>query len=494
MRTQRVLHLVALSLALSVAGACGKKGGGKSNNPEGGGGATSVKKPSAEAKADFKKVADRYASARASGALSATQCESFSNDFARLYKDHGTTLTIAWFNAGAVLEECGQTAKAEEIYKQIVNREPKFDLSYNNLGVIYWNRKQESTALDHFQRAVAANPRTTAPRNNLAAALRNEYSSSPEQNDFEKAERELQTVLAVDSSNRLAYENLARLYYDRGRLKDKSYLLLAGLVVDQAMRVLKEEQVESSDLFNIQGLLFMERDNQVDALKAFKKAAELEPNHADANMNIAMISIRFRDYAQAEASLKIALKDGRQKKNIETYLGLGVAQRGLRKYKDAEASFKQAIEVAGGDPRPLYNLGILYHEHVAATGEFSKTPYETAKSYFDKFQGKAGGAAEYKTAVADAKSRMQNIDQLFKDIEEMKKLEAEAKKLEEEAKRQEEEERKRLLDLEAKAKAAAAAASAPPPAETKPAEAKPAEAKPAEAKPAEKKPAEKKAP
>jgi len=483
MRTQRIVSLMALSLALFAGGACKNKGG--SRNPgAGGGGDASVAKPSAEAKADFKKVADRYTAAKASGPLSAAQCESFSREFANLYKDYGSSMTIAWFNAGAVWEECKDIGKAEEIYKQIIAKEPKFDLAFNNLGVIYWNRKQESTALDYFKRAVAANPRTTAPRNNLAAALRNEYSSSPKQDDFEKAERELQTVLAVDSSNRLAYENLARLYYDRGRLKDKSYLLLAGLVVDQAMRVLKEENVESSDLFNIQGLLLMERDNQVDALKAFKKAAQIEPNHADANMNIAMISLRFRDYAQAESSLKTALKDGRQKKNIETYLGLGVAERGLRKYKDAEAAFKQAMEINGADPRPLYNLGILYQEHIAATqeGEFSKTPYETAKGYFEKFSSKAGGAAEYKDAVADAKSRIENINQLFKDIEEMKKLEAEAKKMEEEAKRQEEEERKRLLELERKAKAAAAGSAAPPPAaEEKPAEKPAAEKKDAPA-------------
>lgn len=477
MRTQRIASLIALSLALATAGACKKNSSG-SKNPDGTSNPT-MAKPSAEAKADFKKVTDRYTAAKASGPLSASQCESFSRDFAKLYEDYKSPMTIAWFNAGAVWEDCKNTAKAEEIYKQIIAKEPKFDLAYNNLGVISWNRKQESTALDYFKRAVAANPRTTSPRNNLAAALRNEYSSSPKQDDFDKAERELQTVLAVDSSNRLAYENLARLYYDRGRLKDKSYLLLAGLVVDQAMRVLRDENIESSDLFNIQGLLFMERDNQVDALKAFKKAAEIEPSHADANMNIAMISIRFRDYGQAETSLKTALKDGRQKKNIETYLGLGVAQRGLRKYKDAEAAFKQALEVNGGDPRPLYNLGILYQEHIAATqeGEFSKTPYETAKSYFEKFNGKAGAAAEFKESVADAKSRIENINQLFKDIEEMKKLEAEAKKMEEEAKRQEEEERKRLLDLEQKAKAAAAASAAPAPAAEKPAEpAKPAPA------------------
>lgn len=462
MRTQRLIGFLALTLALSTGAACKNKDGKGPNAPgaAGPGAALDPTKASAEAKKDFKAVADRYAAARKSGKLSGGQCDTFAKDFEKVYKEHGKQMTVAWFNSGAVWEECGDVEKAAEIYKAIIQKVPKYDLAYNNLGVIYWNRKQESKALDYFKKAVEVNPKTRAPRNNLAAALRDKYASSPAQPDFDQAELQLQSVLAVDSSNRLAYENLARLYYDRGRLKDKSYLLLANLVVTQATRVLKDEGLESADLYNIQGLLYMERDNQVDALKAFKKAAELEPSHADANMNIAMISIRFRDYEQAEKSLQIALKDNRQKKNIETYLGLGVAQRGLRKYKEAESAFKKAADLDSKDPRPLYNLGILYQEHIAAAQEeFSKKPYETAKGYFGKFAAKAGGSADFKEQVEDAKNRAQNIDQLFKDIEEMKKLEEEAKRLEELQKKQEAEERKRLLDLEAKAKAAAGGAS-----------------------------------
>jgi tetratricopeptide (TPR) repeat protein len=467
MRTPRkLLGLLGLGLVLSLS-ACGKGGkGSRTPKPPAGaegkpGAALDPTKASAEAKQAFQKVAEKYAAATKGGKLSAGQCESFANDFEAVYKKYGTQMTIAWFNAGAAYDECGQTDKAEAVYQAITQAVPKFDLAYNNLGVIYWNRNQEARALDFFKKAVEVNPQTVAPRNNLAASLRNKYIDSPQQSDFEAAERNIQTALALDSGNRFAYENLARLYYERGRLKDKSYLLLAELVVTQAMRILKEEHdLESADIFNIQGLLFMEKDNQVDALKAFKKAVELEPNHADANMNMAMISIRFRDYATAEKSLGIAMKDGRQKRNIETHIAMGVAKRGLRKYQEAEDAFKTAMKAKTADPRPLYNLGILYQEHIATAQEdFTKKPYEVAKDYFGKFASAAGGKKELASAVADAKSRVESIDQLFRDIDEMKKLEAEAKRLEEQAKKQEAEERKRLLDLEKKAREAAAKAA-----------------------------------
>ncbi len=475
MRIQNIFGFIALSLALTTAAGCKKKNPDTQAPAGTAGAATDPSKASAEAKKAFGDVGARYDKAKASGKLSAGQCESFSKDFAKVYKEYGSQMTIAWFNSGAVLEECGKTEEAEKIYEAIIKKEPKFDLAYNNLGVIYWNRKKESKALDYFKRAVEANPKTKAPRNNLAAALRDKYSSDPKSDDFSKAERNLQTVLAVDSSNQLAYENLARLYYDRGRLKDKSYILLADLVVTQSLRVFSETGVESPDIYNIKGLIFMERENQVDALKAFTKAASIKPDHADAHMNIAMISIRFRDYAQAEKSLNIALKDSRQKKNVETFLGLGVAQRGLRKYKDAEKSFKKAMDMSGKDPRPLYNLGVLYQGHIGPNSDGDGIKENnTAKGFFSKFISKAGGDKEYSDIVADAKQRIENIEQYKKDLEEMKKLEAEAKKLEEIQKKQEAEERKRLLDLEKKARDAAAgasAAAAAPPAD-KPAEKK----------------------
>lgn len=490
--TKQIFTLLSLALALGGTAACKKKGKDDTNTPTSGGGGVNVNNPetaSVEAKASFEEVAARYRSAKSKGALSKGTCSDLSNEFDKVYKKYGKQMAVAKFNSGAVLEECGDTEGAEKIYEQLVQEVPKYDLAYNNLGVIYWNRRQESRALDYFKKAVEANSTTKAPRNNLAAALREKYTDSPQQPDFDAAEKQLQTVLAVDSGNRVAYENLARLYYDRGRLKDKSYLLLANLVTIQAVRVLEGTKTESADIWNIKGLLLMERDDQVEALRAFKKAVEVDAKHTDANMNIAMIALRFRDYPTAEKSINIALADKRQKKNVEAYLGLGVALRGQRKYADAEKAFKKALDVKSADPRALYNLGILYHEHIGPESErknesdtFDKKPYQTAIEYFNKFLSQAGSKKELQKSLDDAKTRVTNIQEYFKNIEEMKKLEAEAKKLEELAKKQEAEEKARLLkmeeDLRKQQGGGGAAPAATPPAD-KPAGDKPAGDKPA---------------
>ena len=106
-------------------------------------------------------------------------------------------------------------------------------------------------------------------------------------------------------------------------------------MVSQAIQVLKEEDKESADLYNLAGLLRMQDDDQIEALKAFKKATTVDEKHTDANLNIAFISIRFRDYETAEKSLDIALKDPKESENYEAVLAMGVAKRGLKKYAES---------------------------------------------------------------------------------------------------------------------------------------------------------------
>jgi tetratricopeptide (TPR) repeat protein len=275
-------------------------------------------------------------------------------------------------------------------------------------------------------------------------------------------------VLALDSGNQAAYENLARIYYDRGHIKDKSYLVLANLVVTQGVRVLKNEGRESADLYNIQGLLLLERQDQVNALKAFKEAVRVEPNHVEANLNIGFISIRFRDYATAEKAFEIALKDSRQAKNTEAHLALGVAQRGLKKFKEAEASYNKALKLNASDPRPLYNLGVLYQDHISTQDSVDTAQNEklinVAKGHYNKFIEAVKSDKKWSQQVLLAKDRIATIDETIAFNRVSEEMMKKAKELEAQAKKAEEEERKRLLELEKQAEAAEAAGGAPAPA------------------------------
>ncbi|NVB37842.1 tetratricopeptide repeat protein [Pseudenhygromyxa sp. WMMC2535] len=455
------LSPIALCLGLAVAGSmvgCKKKGG-DSKNPDNKElkDAGNAEVPDEQAKAQFAEAYEAYETAKSDGSLSAAECERVAKTFQEVYESNKRSMLVARFNVGALWEECGDMEKAAKVYQELGDK--NFHLALNNLGVIAWNKGDTKKALDLFKKSVDADKKQAfAARNNLAAAHRDRYADKVSQEDFEIAEKQIQNVLAVDTSNKAAYENLARLYYDRGRLKDPSYLVLANLVVTQAIRVLEKDKQDSADIRNLQGLLFMQQDNQIDALKAFKKAVSIDANHADANRNIGFIAIRFRDYPTAEKAFDTALKDASVKRDIEVYIAMGVAKRGLKKFTEAEEWYRKAMEIDKKDPRPWYNLAVLNQDHLVGQDDVDQTKleafYKTAQEHCGKFMKMAEGNKKYADAYADCVDRDAIIKDTFETFKVMAELEKKAKELEALEKKQEEERRKRLLEMEQQAAAA----------------------------------------
>ena len=391
-----------------------------------------------------------FAEAAADG-LDAGECSSLVAGYQALY-DRDTRVMAARFNVAAVHEACGAPEKAESIYTELGKR--GYAPALNNLGVLAWQAGDHKRAFELFEHSVAADQtHALAARNNLAMALRERYATNVDARDFDRAEHELQNVLAVESGNRAAYENLARLYYDRGRLDDPAYLVLANLVVTQAQRVLAAKHEQSADLANIRGLLLMQDNDQVHALRAFQQAAEVDPKHADANRNIAMIAIRFRDYGTAEQAIERVIDEDAVADDVEAWIALGVAKRGLRKYDEADKAYRHALDVDRKDPRPWYNLGVMAQDHlvanVAGDDEALNSLYAKARGDYQTFIDGASGRPELAEAVADAKDRIVIIDDTIETIAKMKELEKAMIELERKAALEKQAEIERLLALEA---------------------------------------------
>ena len=459
MKTISKISTIALSLALVTSVGCKKDKGGDSNNPDNTevADASEAEVPDEEAKAQFAEVYAEYAKAKEDGSLSEGECSSLAKKFDEVYQGNKKSMLVARFNVGALWEECGQMDKAIKVYEELGKK--NFHLALNNLGVLEWNKGNTKKALELFKKSVEADKKQAfAARNNLAAAHRDRYADGLSQEDFDTAEKQIQNVLAVDTSNKAAYENLARLYYDRGRLKDPSYLVLANLVVTQALRVLEKENLQSADIWNLKGLLFMQQDNQVDALKAFKKAVDIDGNHSDANRNIGFIAIRFRDYISAEKAFDTALKSEAVKRDIEVYIAMGVAKRGLKKFPEAEEWYRKAMEIDKKDPRPWYNLAVLNQDHLIGQDGVDQAKieefYNIAKEHCGKFNKMAEGNKKYADTVKDCLDRVAIIDDAIQTFRVMEELEKKAAELAEMERKQEEERRKRLLELEQQAMAA----------------------------------------
>lgn len=419
-----------------------------------------------QSQAELQGAVAKLRAAEADGTLSPAECDEVVAAFMALHDPRDPSTAAGPFDAGVIRERCGQPEQAVALYRTAIATNPGHAGAHNNLGILHWRAGEHEAAFASFERAVKADPALPMARNNLSEALRERYLRKGEGEDFARAELALRNALAVDSDSAIAHENLARLYYDRGRSHDRSYLLLAGLVITRGLRVLQEQGHDSAELHNLRGLLLMEEGDPVLALRSFEKAAAVDPHHAQARLNIAMIALRFRDFDTARTSLEAAREDPRYRDDVEVLLASAVANRGLRRYDDAKTVLLQARERASDDPRPLYNLGILMQEHIGpersqkvdAEGKatFDDGPMLEARGYFERFAKAAGD--RYPEEAADARARISSIDQFLQDVKDLEALEAEQERLEALARKQQQEERERLLELERRAKEAATGA------------------------------------
>jgi Tfp pilus assembly protein PilF len=472
----------------------------------------------ADQRADFEKAMKRYVEARGDGTISRSECSSVSDAFKRVADDNPGLLE-ARFNQGAVLYECGRDDEAARIWEGL-----KYGPAITNLGYIAWKNNEHGRAESQFKKAIDDDPlHSVEARNNIAQILRDKArkaSSSEEKKSYvSQAVSNLRTVLALDSNNLQAFSTLAFIYYDMNMLE------MAKLVGNQAIKKaeeiatgkFEEEKVEeaqekatgkggkggkgkgkdkdkgekaedegakpkeigreagtgvTSDMkkqlavvHNTLGLVELRKKNISPAIKQFKEAVSLNPNFAEARMNLASLSLNNRDYVTAEENFRAVIK--LQPKNFEAAIGLGVALRGNKKIDEAEQQYNSAKGLDPSQGASYFNLGLLYQEYK----DGQKPSLQKAQDYYRQFLGHASGGTS-QSLVKEAEKRIKDIDEIYVALEEARKMQEEAeamqrkaeeqqKKMEEEMKKMEELEKKQKAEADAKAAADAQAKAAP---------------------------------
>src|SRR5207342_2731219 len=157
---------------------------------------------------------------------------------------------------------------------------------------------------------------------------------------------------------------------------------------------------------NTMGLVELKKKNISPAIKQFKEAVGLNPNLAEARLNLAALSLNNRDYLTAEENFREALK--MQPKNYEAAIGLGVAMRGNKKIDDAEAQYKAAQKLDSSNPSSYFNLGLLYQDYK----DGQKPALHTAQDYYRQFLSHVGGSTP-DHLKREAEKRIKDIDEIY---------------------------------------------------------------------------------
>ena len=162
----------------------------------------------------------------------------------------------------------------------------------------------------------------------------------------------------------------------------------------------------SSVLYNIQGAVFAEENNQDLAINSYKKAKEINPNYAQAYNNLAIIFQKQNKFDDAIENYKKAIDI----KNdfTEAYNNLGTVMIDANKFKNSMEFFNKAIKLKPNYAEAHYNLGLAYSNlnNFQKSLESFKNAIKIKPNYFEAYNNLGNIFSE----VCDFDNAIQNYN------------------------------------------------------------------------------------
>jgi tetratricopeptide (TPR) repeat protein len=203
-------------------------------------------------------------------------------EFQKAIKFNDQSFTVH-ANIGNIYYGLGQYEKALEKYEEISRKFPQEDLTniHNSKGACYANLKRYDEALREFRYALSTKPNLPSVHFNMAKMF-------IEQNKNKEAIKEILSVLEPN----IKVSDLMKL--DKPSLRE--YL-----------EIVKTKDCIMNALLGL-GIVFSRYSLWDYAKKAFQKAAEIDPEYADAYYNLGALYFRMGNFAGAEQMWRKTLK------------------------------------------------------------------------------------------------------------------------------------------------------------------------------------------
>jgi tetratricopeptide (TPR) repeat protein len=313
-----------------------------------------------EQRAAFEAAAALYAKVSKGGALAGPDCDTVAAAF-RKVADDAPGLLIARHNEAAIYFQCGRKAEAMQLWQELGRA--GYAAALAQLGYSAWQNGEEVDAERYFLKAIQADPQVASipARINLAQILRRRARAVPTAERLQynrQAITHLRSVLALDGNSLQAYATLCYIYWDL-ELPDAA-ILVGQQAIARAMEIVtgklddadaivdseaaakeagkrrgrgakadkgKQEEAPPSEegkkivirgtgwtaemkrwigsVHNTLGLIDLNKKRTTQAIQNFTKAVELDPELGEARLNLAAISLKYRDYPTATANLRI---------------------------------------------------------------------------------------------------------------------------------------------------------------------------------------------
>ena len=329
------------------------------------------------------------------------------------------------------LEQQGRLAEAEKAWTQIVQQSPRDAAALASLGVVLSKQEKYAQAATAYRKALALNPKLPGIRLNLGLA---EFK----QGHFQTAIPPLNSVLAADASNMQARTLLGLSYYGAKQYaKAIKYLEVSARadpsnnelhrVLAQSCLWAKQYECALSEFRQIikqnpdsaaahilaaEALDAMDRRNE--AIAEFQEATKASPAPPDAHFGLGYLYWKSHQYEGARREFEAELAADPKHAQSLAYLGdieikekdpekaltylqkavtlqndihiahvdIGIILMDQKKYRDAEAAFRRAVEVDPGKADAHYRLARLYQS--TGNNSAAQKEFETVRRLNEK--------------------------------------------------------------------------------------------------------------
>jgi tetratricopeptide (TPR) repeat protein len=270
----------------------------------------------------------------------------------------------------------GQLAQAENVYGQILARDPGHGDALHLLGIIASETRRPGLAVELMRRAVSANPAVAGFHNDLGNALRGAGRT-------EEAIAAYRQAIAIDPAFALAHYSLGDSLLDRGAAGDLEEIVAANLTAirlkaDYAqafnnISIARRRQGKHDDAiaasrkaiaikpdyyraYNSLGIALKEQGDVQNAVAAYRECLQLNPDFVDAlnNLGIALAESGHGEEAICLYQRAIQLRPDYAK----AHHNLGCALAGLGQLEAALAAYRKAIDLQPGFAEAVSNMGL----------------------------------------------------------------------------------------------------------------------------------------
>ncbi|MDW8246605.1 MAG: tetratricopeptide repeat protein [Sandaracinaceae bacterium] len=250
---------------------------------------------------------------------------------------------LAMYALGVLADRSGQVEEAINWYRQALRAQPDDEKSVEGIVRIYVRQGRSSDAVAFVQPLAQRWVQNLALQAvyglALLAANRPQDAIAVARAALRRDERHIPSMLIMVKANlQLGRQELAR------------------SILEQILAI----EDRNAEAHYLQGRFF-ENDNQViSALNEYRKAVELDPEHADGHARLGVLLLQSGNYSEASKHLEQASRLAPEQ--LAVRLALSDAYRGLKEWSKSRAELEKILSRNPSMVEAYYSFGLLLWE------------------------------------------------------------------------------------------------------------------------------------